>query len=635
MVKKNISLLLVSGYNPRAVLSFCRFASQNNLDFVVVARNTNDEILTSDYKDKVIIIRETNSLTIDDFIYWQKKINKTLLIIPSTEYLNRLMLDNRNILEDHNYIIPLCNKMIYETVSDKYLFGNICKKNGIPIPVEYNENDILFPCVIKPRKYFNNDGTVAESPEIIFSKEDYNKFVLNRNMQNYYIQEFITGKSVYLLFYFSKDGSILSYSQENIMQQSQGSSIIAAFSSNYHELSFTEEFKKMLISIKYTGLIMIELRVKENGDIYMIEANPRLWGPSQLILDSNMNLWHYFINDWLDECISFNKKKYITGVPYFWSGGIWLDSIEGNNIVFHSGYSELKFFNDYWNLLSNDIYLRQDSQKIFFNEHGKEKVIKRIKQLYNNSSKHSNYQKIPNDLKLYIGTDELLENSRCEQERVEYICSKIDIINKHILEIGSNTGYFSIEFINKGASYITAYEGNTKHTEFTILSVNILGLKNKINIINEYYAFADTHNINKTYDIVLLLNVLHHVGDDYGDTKLSMENAKLTIIKQLNILSKNANIVVFQLGFNWKGDITKCLFENGTKEEMIDYITNGIKEHYNILSIGIPQKKNEIVYYEDLNNRNIERDDSLGEFLNRPLFILQSKSSLKNEFTPL
>jgi hypothetical protein len=35
----------------------------------------------------------------------------------------------------------------------------------------------------------------------------------------------------------------------------------------------------------FYGLVMIEVKEYDN-QFYMIEANPRLWGPSQLILDA-------------------------------------------------------------------------------------------------------------------------------------------------------------------------------------------------------------------------------------------------------------------------------------------------------------------------------------------------------------
>jgi SAM-dependent methyltransferase len=195
------------------------------------------------------------------------------------------------------------------------------------------------------------------------------------------------------------------------------------------------------------------------------------------------------------------------------------------------------------------------------------------------------------------------------------------------LDIGCNTGYFLFELIERGVKFATGYEGGKFHAKFCQEAISLLEINNA-RIINEYYNFHEEEH----FDIALLLNVLHHVGDDYGDTGLSMKNAKKAIIEQLNSLSNHADFVVFQLGFNWKGDITKCLFENGTKKEMIDFITNGIKNHYDILSIGIAQKKNGIVYYEDVNEENIKRDDSLGEFLNRPLFILKSVNITYRQF---
>jgi SAM-dependent methyltransferase len=208
-----------------------------------------------------------------------------------------------------------------------------------------------------------------------------------------------------------------------------------------------------------------------------------------------------------------------------------------------------------------------------------------------------------------------------EEERLKYILQKISVSGKSVLDIGCNTGYFLFELIERGVKFATSYEGGKFHAKFCQEAISLLEINNA-RIINEYYNF---HEAQEHFDIALLLNVLHHVGDDYGDVGLSMKNAKDAIIEQLNSLSNHADLVVFQLGFNWKGDITKCLFENGTKKEMIDFISNGIKNHYDILSIGVAQKKNGIVYYEDINENNIKRDDSLGEFLNRPLFILQSR----------
>lgn len=80
------------------------------------------------------------------------------------------------------------------------------------------------------------------------------------------------------------------------------------------------------------------------------------------------------------------------------------------------------------------------------------------------------------------------------------------------------------------------------------------------------------------------------------------------------------------MGFNWKGDSKECLFENGTKAEMEQFLKEGTKDYWNILFIGIAEKQNNDIIYQEMNKDNNKRQDDLGEFLNRPIFILKSKS---------
>ena len=89
-------------------------------------------------------------------------------------------------------------------------------------------------------------------------------------------------------------------------------------------------------------------------------------------------------------------------------------------------------------------------------------------------------------------------------------------------------------------------------------------------------------------------------------------------------MAQKTNFLIFQLGFNWKGDTKQCLFEHGTKSEMIQFIKDGIKGFWEIIEIGVAEKKDGVVTYEPLNVFNVKRNDTLGEFLNRPIFILKS-----------
>lgn len=251
-----------------------------------------------------------------------------------------------------------------------------------------------------------------------------------------------------------------------------------------------------------------------------------------------------------------------------------------------------------------------------------------LKELYNKKSKHSNYQSIPKKLSCILDDEDLNINSRYEYSRLQYILEKIELRDKRILDIGGNSGFFSIEALSRGAKKVVYYEGNSEHCKFVELASDVLGIRNGIEIHDEYFSFNKDNN--KQYDVTFLLNVLHHIGDDYGNVD-DIEKAKGLILGQLNSLSEISEYLIFQIGFNWKGDCKYPLFENGTKENMINFIKDGVVGNWDIIDIGIAETENNTITYKKLDKKNIIRNDTIGEFLNRPIFVLKScNSNLRN-----
>jgi len=254
--------------------------------------------------------------------------------------------------------------------------------------------------------------------------------------------------------------------------------------------------------------------------------------------------------------------------------------------------------------------------------------IEKLKNLYLGKSKHSNYQILTQRLANLIEPSNLNVKTRYERERLKYILKNINIKNKRVLDIGGNTGYFSFELLDLGAKHVYYYEGNKEHTEFVKLASKILELEKNITVFNKYFSFDNKFNL-KGIDIILLLNVLHHIGDDYGDPQISIDSAKAQILTQINSLSEKTTTLIFQMGFNWKGNRDLGLFPNGSKKEMIEFISEGVNDNWEIINIGIPHENAGEIEYQNVNENNLIRRDDLGEFLNRPLFILKSKNSRK------
>ncbi|MCO5287709.1 MAG: hypothetical protein M9898_14975 [Chitinophagaceae bacterium] len=356
------SFLIFSGYNFRAVIAFLRFASSNSIKCYIIARDQNDPVYNTIYSNLVLIRRKDETLNLELFeeikgLLPIGSLEKTI-VLPSTEALNRFLIGNSSELQKIGFIVPLVSKSLYEMISDKETFKNICKNYDINVPTDLSENLNKFPFVAKPRHYSINNE-ILKPPYLIHDQDEYDRFLQTENPENYFYQEFIEGSSHYLLFYFSKSGSIESFGQENLIQQSGGRSIIAAKYSDVYLHPVAEKFKKLFQELSFTGLVMVELR--KNEDVFfMIEANPRLWGPSQFFLDSGSEIFHKFCRD-LGINVYSNKKLNFHKL-YFWNGGTI-----STGIVFH-GDGKFQFLNYYPSFLKSDIYLRNDSLDYYFKE---------------------------------------------------------------------------------------------------------------------------------------------------------------------------------------------------------------------------------------------------------------------------
>lgn len=364
--------MVFSGFNQRAVIAFLRTLKANNIDYAIIAKSQEDDIFLTDYKEKVLAIRSSLSLNLEDLLSSIKMVKEQTqaeeyIIAPTTEALNRFLLEKRELFEKNGCVIPLVKKELYEQISDKYSFGKICSKNNILIPKEFKfSKNMILPVVAKPKKYFSSTKREILSPIIIKHSIDFELFCENYNIEDFYYQEYVNGKSLYLLYYFHRNGMIYKLSQENLIQQPDGKSMVAAISSDFHNSSESQKYESLFKNINFFGLVMVEVK-QQNNKNYMIEANPRFWGPSQLFVDAEMNFFEAFLHDFgLLKQINISEESFHS-TKYFWFGGMqkYLDAFE--KLVFYN-YDLNLLFNEFWIFLRNDIYLREDTSNIFTKE---------------------------------------------------------------------------------------------------------------------------------------------------------------------------------------------------------------------------------------------------------------------------
>lgn len=351
--------IILSGYNMRAIISFMRVFIKLDVPFYIIATTSDDLIFKTSYSDKVVYTREDKDITKFHSILLEVKKRlpyKEVYMLPSTEYLNRHLLDNRVMYEADGIHIPMAEASIYKTLSNKYSFHKLCKDNNIDVPVIYNnKNELVFPCVAKACTYDKYSG----KPIIIENKDEYEEFICTYSLNDFFIEEYVDGQSYYLLYYVRKDGSYLSFAQKNLVQQSNGKSILLAESDELYKEKICKDFGDLFVRIGFFGLIMVEVK-KHKGLYKMIEANPRPWGPSQLFVDCGVPLIENFLTD-IGFDFQYDLDKPFHKGWYFWENG-FSDSKREEK---YYDYSYKSLLDSYDFLVKYDVYNREDTKMIY------------------------------------------------------------------------------------------------------------------------------------------------------------------------------------------------------------------------------------------------------------------------------
>ena len=365
---EKVGIVIFSGFNPRALIAFLRTLIKTEVRFGIIACSESDDIFRTTYKDHVTAVRSHEPLVKEEIerciTLTRKKLNcERLVIAPSTEFLNRFMLSERAFLEEIGAQAPLVDQNLYELVSDKKSFGDLCQKNGLKIPEELDRADAAYlPFVAKPTYYESKAGNI-NTPVLIKKKEDLENFFTNYNVAEFYYQKYIYGESYYLLYYFGRSGSVERLSMKNILQQPEGKSIIASELSDIHLTQISEQYENLFKSLNFFGLVMVELR-KQDNQFYMIEANPRFWGPSQIFVDANLNLFVAFLNDWIGSTYAVTNGAFNGSAKYLWMAGL-LDQASPLDCACHVGADDaVKILGRLGEFVSSDIYMRPDSIEI-------------------------------------------------------------------------------------------------------------------------------------------------------------------------------------------------------------------------------------------------------------------------------
>jgi hypothetical protein len=367
------AFLLFSGTNDRAVYAMARVICALGERLAIVARSSSDRILFGSFRDKVISVRGSEELSTEIFreqvAAARRRVGAAAFtVVPVSEYFNTFILDHRKEIEETaGRRLPLVNRTLYAQVTNKATSAALFAKAGIRVPAEFSFATASIPYVAKPNA--NIIGGVSLYPVIIESEAQDKAFRRDPMAQHYFLQEFVAGRSFYLLCYVASNGDRFVSSQENFAQQPNGKSILLAATSDFHHTDAASKFMDALVRTGFTGLAMAEFIVDEYGACF-IELNPRLWGPFSLCADHRCGIIEAFIGDALHgepHAYSAHVARLPMAAKYLWLGGA-IQSLRQEGYFDHRTLGKLAVGMKMLGSLTSDVYLRRDSWRVFLRE---------------------------------------------------------------------------------------------------------------------------------------------------------------------------------------------------------------------------------------------------------------------------
>jgi len=274
---RDINILIFDDNSPFVLPLIRSFAGYSNikLDVVLCTNAPTGVFRHSRYLRKIRKINcPRTEITADEIL---KVVNEldTDMIIPTKEWISRLLYNLRKALEPFVRIHPIPEPEILKIIEDKWELNRWLRDQGFPYSGTAGSSDDWkggFPAVLKPRI-----GTGGEGIVVVKEKSELEPALerVRRTGHKYFIQEYIEGHDIDISF-FALDGKIVYHTIQKAiitgsMQYSRGIEFI-------YNQEFFDLAKQIVRKLDYSGIGHLDFRYDIRKQAYvLIDFNARYW----------------------------------------------------------------------------------------------------------------------------------------------------------------------------------------------------------------------------------------------------------------------------------------------------------------------------------------------------------------------
>lgn len=262
--------ILIGEISSYKAIIICRFIKTNYPDVELLTYDFKPftKIIRTRYSDAHFVVSESNKVKELAEIINSRSVN---LFIPVMSSDIELFLANRALFGSAlNWLGSL---EAYKTLHYKNSLSNLAELLKIRVPKRYGSiKEAQIPFIVKPVKAASAFGVCYVLNEKDLQRlnriEEPDKFIIQE-----YIKGFGAGYSV-----FSQNGNIITgYGHKRLAEYpiTGGSSV---YREHYEHDEMIKTAKEILSAVNWTGFCMFEFKVNVNGEVFLIEVNPRIWG---------------------------------------------------------------------------------------------------------------------------------------------------------------------------------------------------------------------------------------------------------------------------------------------------------------------------------------------------------------------
>ena len=228
----------------------------------------------------------------------QDKLRNYTLIVPATEtsLLGLRQLDENDPLR-RKAVIP--GDEALDVALDKEKTWRLAHQLGVPTPAGILFSTLAeighgqtFPLVLKPtHSKVMVDGALRTLAVAVVKNESERQEQLRRWLPATPVQqqEYIQGRGIGVEFLFNRGKKIWHFAHERVHEYPLTGGASSYRRSIDPPQAMLHNAEKLLTALNWHGVAMVEFKMNTNGQYWLMEINPRLWGSLALSIDAGVD----------------------------------------------------------------------------------------------------------------------------------------------------------------------------------------------------------------------------------------------------------------------------------------------------------------------------------------------------------